>query len=162
MDWPRPFRSKSKPAPGTSPARGLVDQTNWKSVKFARERASDPDPASSLLWRVVADGLASNVGLRQIAANLLQVGYSAADAEAWAAYTIAESNSMAALAGYLEAEKVGVKLKKVWLATEDACEVCRANQQEGPIALRHRFTSGHLTPPAHLMCRCAISTEVER
>lgn len=160
MNWLRFYQSKGKTAAQTPRDDSLVNQINWEAVRYARERASDPDPAWRLLWQVVAEGLVGNVGQQGITANLAARGYSREDAEAWAHHAVAECNSRAALAGYLEAERSGIKLKKEWLATRDCCSECQANEAQGPIALSLPFKSGHLTPPAHFGCRCALSPAV--
>jgi hypothetical protein len=42
-----------------------------------------------------------------------------------------------------------------WFTEDDACPVCVANSQ-AKVSPGELFPSGHLTPPAHADCRCAL------
>jgi hypothetical protein len=53
------------------------------------------------------------------------------------------------------AETMGVDGKE-WV-TFDPCEICEANEAEGIVPLDHVFSSGHVRPPAHPHCRCALA-----
>jgi hypothetical protein len=45
---------------------------------------------------------------------------------------------------------------KEWIVT-DPCEICAANADAGVIPINDLFPSGHLRPPAHPNCRCALA-----
>ena len=46
-----------------------------------------------------------------------------------------------------------------WLTADDerVCPACMANEAAGPVAIGHPFPSGHLAPPGHPRCRCALT-----
>jgi hypothetical protein len=47
-----------------------------------------------------------------------------------------------------------------WLGLQ-ACEICQANEDQGPIRLGDVFASGDDAPPAHPNCRCSIIAVVD-
>ena len=51
--------------------------------------------------------------------------------------------------------------KAEWLAVNNSCRTCLANQSAGPVLAGQPFPSGHLTPPAHLDCRCCLVPYVD-
>jgi len=64
--------------------------------------------------------------------------------------------------GSLEAyRQSGVVEKKEWLTAPDACDICLANEADGPIGLEEKFSSGDSTPTAHPNCKCALLPVVE-
>lgn len=48
--------------------------------------------------------------------------------------------------------------KVKWITSEDerVCEVCVANENAGEITLGDVFPSGHISPEAHILCRCFL------
>ncbi|HVE76993.1 MAG TPA: DivIVA domain-containing protein [Actinomycetota bacterium] len=54
----------------------------------------------------------------------------------------------------------GVK-QKHWVLSEDEMDcprdVCKTNEDAGPVAIEDAFASGHIAPPAHGGCTCTIS-----
>jgi hypothetical protein len=67
---------------------------------------------------------------------------------------------------FFEVRRKGWQLKKGtrkrWYAAaeEDVCEMCEANEDDGPIDMIDTFTSGDVAPPAHLNCRCLMGLEL--
>lgn len=57
----------------------------------------------------------------------------------------------------------GVKMKKEWVrsANDYDCDICEANEQQGPIDLDDDFDSGDETTPAHPNCECIVSPVVD-
>ena len=51
-------------------------------------------------------------------------------------------------------------VKAGWLAEDDGCPACLANQAAAAIEPGQRFPSGHAAPPAHRDCRCALSASI--
>ena len=45
---------------------------------------------------------------------------------------------------------------KEWVS-HDPCEICGGNEGEGVVPIDHTFSSGHIRPPAHPNCRCALA-----
>lgn len=52
---------------------------------------------------------------------------------------------------------------KQWNTVGDdkVCEICQANEAQGPIGIREEFRSGDACPPPHPSCRCNISSGPE-
>lgn len=81
------------------------------------------------------------------------------------ALTIARTESAfahvaGAMIGYREAvSEDGLKLNKLWILGENACDICEANAAQGPIPIDENFESGDDAPPAHPLCRCDIAME---
>ena len=53
------------------------------------------------------------------------------------------------------AKDIGVSGKE-WIVT-DPCPICEDNGNAGAIPLDQVFPSGHMRPPAHPNCRCALA-----
>ena len=139
----------------------MFDQVNERAVNWAKtQAATEPEP-HRLIWALVADCLAGNVGPREIVERAIDAGYRPDEAGSLIGAAIAQANSMASLLGYMDAQKVGDRVRKVWLNAPGSCAACAANAKQGPIPLEKHFKSGHLTPPAHFGCRCAIAGRVE-
>jgi hypothetical protein len=45
----------------------------------------------------------------------------------------------------------------VVIGDERLCEICEGNGNQGVVPIDQAFQSGHMTPPGHPGCRCAIS-----
>lgn len=169
---------------GVDDASELVDQVNEAAVAFARDRAAElvgmrvtedglvPNPDAE--WAItdstrdqvrdiIAKGLEDNIGLDAIAANIEEsAAFSTDRAELIAATEVSRANSSAALIGYQGArDQAGVNVRKEWLITDEACDDCQANADEGAIDLDDDFPSGDDAPPAHPNCRCALSPVVD-
>ena len=74
---------------------------------------------------------------------------------------IQTSNGQGSLMGYKASRDNGVKLKKEWLADDEACDICRENEDAGAIDLDDEFPSGDDAPTAHPNCECVLSPVVE-
>lgn len=57
----------------------------------------------------------------------------------------------------------GLKMKKEWVrsAGESECDICEANEAQGPIDINDSFESGDDTAPAHPNCECAVLPVIE-
>ncbi|SRR5258708_997697 len=60
--------------------------------------------------------------------------------------------------GYI---KSGIAKGKKWLCGNDknVCKICLENQKAGIIPLTAKFPSGHLYPPAGVLCRCSMQPQ---
>jgi hypothetical protein len=47
-------------------------------------------------------------------------------------------------------------IRKRIVLCPDACEICRRNDEQGPIPIDQAFKSGQQHPPFHGSCRCAL------
>ena len=68
-------------------------------------------------------------------------------------------------------QAAGLPMEKQWSSVGDkslgdnkpaACSICLANDNAGWIPIDDAFPSGHMHPPAHDGCRCAILTRWAR
>jgi len=48
-------------------------------------------------------------------------------------------------------------MKSWWTTSDDPCEDCLENEDEGPIPMEETFPSGDDAPLAHLNCQCVLS-----
>jgi SPP1 gp7 family putative phage head morphogenesis protein len=82
-------------------------------------------------------------------------GFSPDRAEMIARTEIIRANNQGHLVAFAAS---GVVDMKEWSTAEDGdvCEVCMANEEQGPIPLDDTFESGDDAAPAHPNCRCTI------
>lgn len=142
----------------------LFNQVNWKAVNWARESAAAETDAYREFWTLIADGLAENIGVREIIRRFEMLGYSWKDAERLVETGVAKANGMAQIVGMRESKQnLGLKVWKRWSTANDdcVCDACKANAAQGYIEVDELFHSGHLTFPAHIGCRCAMTTKAE-
>lgn len=145
----------------------MFDQVNDRAVAYAKARAAElvsgiDEATRDDLKGIIANGLSENIGMDVIADNIRDA-YAFSDERAGliARTEITMANQTGALEGMKLARGAGVKLKKVWVPDDDACEDCQANGDQGPIDLDEDFVSGDDAPPAHPHCECSIASEAE-
>jgi hypothetical protein len=153
---------------GVSNDDAITDVVNRRAVDAANEQAAtlvtNIDASTrNMLRSAIADGLEENIGLDAIADGLVDdFAFSEDRADLIARTEISNANSQGALTGYKTArDEAGVKLFKEWLLGPNPCEICVANNDQGPIDLDDDFDSGDDAPPAHPNCECALSPVVE-
>lgn len=148
---------------------GMFNAINGRAVSWAKKRGAElvsqlSETTRDRLKAMIATGLENGLTAEQIA-DLIERDpsglFNAARADRIAKYEIGNANSKGALAGYAEAAKSGVKLKKRWLLGDKPCTVCQENAAAGPIDLDKDFPSGDSAPLAHLHCECALGAEIE-
>ena len=157
-----------------SRANDLVDQVNERSVSWARQHAADlaginedspyalDQTTRDMLRATIAGGIEENLSAEEIGDRIEDAyAFSEERADLIAMTEVAAANSYGALAGYEEAEAMGITVRKSWLMLEDACPICQENADVGPIDLSEEFPSGDLAPPGHPNCRCVLVPEVE-
>lgn len=146
----------------------LVNQVSNRAVAAAKERAAElvtgiDENTRSMLADIIADGLAENIGLDEIAANIEEAGAFSEDrADLIARTEVSRANSDAALDAYTAArDEAGVNVQKEWLLGANPCPICEENNEAGAIDLDDEFPSGDDAPPAHPNCECALSPVVD-
>lgn len=157
-----------------SRANDLVEQVNERSVKWAREHAADlaginedspyalDRTTRDMLRATITSGIEGNLSAEEIGDQIEETyAFSEERADLIAMTEVAAANSYGALAGYEEAESMGITVRKSWLMLEDACDICQENADAGVIDLDEEFPSGDLAPPGHPNCRCVLVPEVE-
>lgn len=157
-----------------SRANDLVDQVNERSVSWARSHAADlaginedspyalDQTTRDMLRATITSGIEENLSAEEIGDQIEDAyAFSEERADLIAMTEVAAANSYGALAGYEEAEAMGITIRKSWLMLEDACDICQENADAGAIPLDEEFPSGDLAPPGHPNCRCVLVPEVE-
>lgn len=81
-------------------------------------------------------------------------GMSRARANLIAVTEVAKAETFGQMISFMQ---LGVKTK-TWMTTVGACKICVGNQEQGSVPLMQPFPSGHLAPPGHPACRCALSS----
>lgn len=148
---------------------GIVNQVYQRAVDFASDRAAElvtqlEDGTRERLRKIIADGLADNIGRQGIVDDIIadESGLFSEDrAQLIADYEVGNANGEGSLMGLQAAEKAGVVLKKEWYPDAEACPICTANAEQGPIPVDEEFESGDMAPLAHPNCECSLLGVVE-
>jgi SPP1 gp7 family putative phage head morphogenesis protein len=148
--------------PGNRPASLLVRPSGKFSQLLEQGRVSIKGMNDTTLDRVgtlLADTLESGAGYSELARNLLKDQItSRVVTDASRAGTIAVTEMSRALntATVDNYKQFGVE-KVEWLAIDTGvCDICPANEAQGPIPIGQMFESGDTEPPAHPNCRCTV------
>jgi SPP1 gp7 family putative phage head morphogenesis protein len=145
----------------------MFDQVNDLALAFAKARAAElvtgiDEATRNELNDIISSGLEENIGLDAIADNIREAyAFSEDRADLIARTEVAMANQQGALEGMKLAQGAGVKLTKVWVPDDEACDLCLENGDDGAIGLQEQFSSGDDVPPAHPSCRCSVASEVE-
>ncbi len=164
---------------GVSDDESITNQTFTKAVEAAKARAAELvgrrwDEDGELVdnpdaeW-AITDSLRDDI--REAVAKAIEDGDSAADLadtiEGLGSFSedrammISRTELISAHSqGQLRALKEsGVVEKKGWsTSNEDSvCDICEANEDEGPISLDDDFPSGDDAPPGHPLCMCVLT-----
>jgi DNA topoisomerase-1 len=149
----------------------IFNQINARAAAWASERAAElvsqiDETTRDAVRNAVGDGLASGKTADEIADDIEDLGAFGEKRSSLIANTeIANANSEGALVGYKEARDNGVNVMKAWMITSEAtagthegeaCDVCQANADEGPIDLDEDFVGGVSAPSQHPFCRCVL------
>lgn len=105
------------------------------------------------LGNALAEALEAGDNLTTTADRLKSILDDPARAALIAHTETARAMSQASMAVYRANHQRG----KRWLAEPDACPICEANADQGPIPLNRPFASGDEATPAHPRCRCATA-----
>jgi SPP1 gp7 family putative phage head morphogenesis protein len=148
--------------PGNKPAALLVRPSGKFAQLLETGRAGIKGMNDTTLDRVgtlLADSLESGKAYTDLARNLLKdqitsrVVTDAARAQTIAVTEMSRALNTATIDNY---NSFGVE-KVEWLAIDTGvCDICPANEAQGPIPIGEMFESGDTEPPAHPNCRCTI------
>jgi hypothetical protein len=129
---------------------GLTEREALAVVKFMRSLTEEGIPASAINTQVenYASFLHKNRAMR-IARTELSNAYN---------FGQYDSLKQAAGEGWLPGDP-----EKSWMAGGiNPCEICEANESDGPIPLEAQFSSGHDHPTAHPNCECSVGYSLRR
>lgn len=142
---------------------GMRYNEDGELVPAARAEYRIDDTTRDMIRDTIASGLEDNIGVDGIIDELMEsYAFSEERAEAIARSELTRANNEGAIeAARTVNEETGMKLKKGWLATETACEICSENEDEGFIDLDDAFPSGDDCAPAHPNCECTTIFEAE-
>lgn len=148
--------------PGNRAAAQLVRPSGKFSQLLETGRAGIKGMNDTTLDRVgtlLADSLESGKAYSDLARNLLKdqitsrVVTDSARATTIAVTEISRALNTATVDNY---NAFGVE-KVEWLAIDTGtCDICPANEAQGPIPIGEMFESGDTEPPAHPNCRCTV------
>lgn len=158
---------------GVDSADELVNQVNEAAVEWARSRAAElvsVDGEESLIAstremirRIIAQGLADNIGRDAIADNIQSgAAFSETRSLLIANTEIAMANGAAKGIAWDAAKAEGSQMVKQWFVSGEGgvCLICLANEAEGEIPYGEKFESGDKMEPAHPACRCVTTARV--
>lgn len=153
--------------PGNRPASQLVSPTGSFKKLLDRSETVIKEVNSTTLNRIgtlLGESLTTGQSYDSLARKLLRDDITASVIkDASRAQTIAVTEMSRALnASTLDNyDKFGVEMVE-WLAIDTGvCEICPANEAQGPIKLGDVFDSGDEAPPAHPNCRCTVLPVVD-
>lgn len=152
---------------GISEESDFFSHANTRAADYAKQRAGEDiakDIEESTRRRVrdiITYGLNEGLMREDIIDMIEDQSFGEARATLIADTEIAMASGQGALAGYKEAKAAGVKLKKVWVCTDDPCDECQQNEDIGPIPVDSEFPSGDDAEVCHPFCRCHTESVVE-
>lgn len=117
------------------------------------------DSTRRMISRAISKGLSDGLSEEEIVKSVQDIGFSEERASEIAENEIAEANSAGALEAYRAARQSGVRVMKSWRTVRDGCvdvEICKGNEDQGPIDVDQPFQSGHMKPLGHPRCRCSL------
>jgi hypothetical protein len=132
--------------------RALLAESDVTIKSIAETRLDD-------LGTVLGDGVAAGLDPAVIAGQIRDLLTNTSRALMIATTELSRASAKAAEGRYKKAGYFATE----WLVEDgDACPICKANQEQGPVPIGRPFQSGDLRPPGHPWCRCAsIPARVE-
>lgn len=140
----------------------VLDLANSKAEKWAEGHAAElvkdlPDATREFLRSTIVEAEQEGWSNETLAKELRDnYAFSKQRADTIARTELKAADSEGAIAGW---RATGLKMKKEWIRSvnDTDCEICEANEQQGPIDLDEEFDSGDDTSPAHPNCECVVS-----
>jgi uncharacterized protein with gpF-like domain len=144
-----------------------VDQVNERALEYAREHAAElvtmiEENTRDMLQDTVAQAIEEGWSADQLAEEIASsTGFSVDRAEMISRTELLTGYNSGNMAGYREAARQGIRLKKEWLVGGDPCPICEENEAAGPIPLDEDFPSGDDAPGAHPRCECSVAAVLD-
>lgn len=150
-----------------------LDLANTRAEKWAKDRAAEligkaadggelADSTRDMLRATIVQAEEEGWSNSRLADELeSNYAFSKQRAETIARTETKSADSEGAIAGWRES---GLKMKKEWVrsANDYDCDICEANEQQGPIDLEKDFDSGDDTAPAHPNCECVVQSVIDQ
>ena len=150
---------------GVSTSGDLADKVTEQAAKWAQDHAAEltsdtlVSSTKDMVQRTISSGLEQELSPDEIADNVVDVGFDDDRAQRIAENEMGDAVSQGALTTYTAAADAGISIKKSWLTAGDDKvdeDICRKNEEQGPIPVEQAFQSGHQRPLGHLHCRCSL------
>lgn len=149
-----------------------LDLANSRAEKWAAGRAGEliktsgkggelAEATREMLRTTIVEAEAQGWSNETLANELRDnYAFSKARAKTIARTELKSADSEGAIAGW---RATGLKMKKEWIrsANDADCDICEANESQGPIDLDDTFDSGDDTSPAHPNCECVVQTVLD-
>jgi len=131
------------------------------AVNYAKTLHSDllkefDDSTRNTISKIISDGIQNKTGLPGISRNIRKE-FPAISKVLSDKVALTETSWSLSHASLDRMRAMGTKGKQWFLHGTETCEMCRANHNVGVIPTEQYFPSGHLVPPAHDGCTCAIA-----
>lgn len=132
------------------------------AVEYAKELHSDllkelEENVQKRIAQIISDGIKNKTGLPGMSKNIRKE-FTTISKELADKVVLTETNWALSHSALDRMRKMGVDGKEWLLSNDDhICGICQTNFDQGVIPINQSFKSGHLTPPAHDGCSCAIS-----
>jgi SPP1 gp7 family putative phage head morphogenesis protein len=130
-----------------------------QAIEYAEKRCAElvtkmDEETKSKLAQIISDGINDKRGVDGLARDIRN---EFADMSKTRAEMIARTETADALEqSFMDRSKdMGIEYKE-WIVN-NPCPICEENGNEGVVPLAHEFSSGHVRPPAHPRCVCALA-----
>jgi len=130
------------------------------AIDYASKRAgwlikSMDTETKSRLAHLVSEGIKNKRGIPGLTSDIRK-GFT--DMSRTRARTIARTETSDALSqAFMDrAKDMNIEAKE-WVTGGDPCPICAGNEADGVISMDKEFSSGHMRPPAHPNCVCALA-----
>jgi hypothetical protein len=130
-----------------------------QAIRYAQQLAARlitqmDEETKAQIRQLIAEAIRGKKGVEGLATDLRKL---LTDMSVYRSRLIARTETCDALEqAFMDRSRAMGVTGKAWV-TYDPCEICRANEEEGDVPLEHTFSSGHIRPPAHPNCRCALA-----
>lgn len=132
----------------------MQDAINYASKHTAKLVTKMTDETKAQLRGVIENAIREKRGIPGLAKDIRD---QVENMSRYRSQMIARTETADALEqSFMDRSKVMGVTGKEWV-TFDPCPICEANEAEGVVPIDHVFSSGHLRPPAHPNCKCALA-----
>ena len=146
-------------------------QVNTRAVAYAQAHAADlvtqiDDTTRDEIRELITNSLTEGMTYQEVSDKLEEMySFSPERADLIARTESAIAGNQGILEGMRELKSQGVKIKKIWLPDNEACDACQELGTQDAIPLEEDFQSEDYddtdAPPLHPACRCNMISEID-